>query len=99
HPPTSTLFPYTTLFRSELMQLDDALANDVRRDAQLLRQLILLIVLVRQELVQRRIERADRHRPALHGLKDAFEIAPLIRQQLVRSEEHTSELQSRGHLV
>src|SRR2546422_6939773 len=62
-PPRSTLFPYTTLFRS--------------REARL-----------------------DRHRA--HGLRDGR--APgegRLRHRAVepRSEEHTSELQSRLHLV
>src|SRR3546814_9237353 len=46
-------------------------------------------ILMRQELVQRRIEQADGDRPARHLLEQRGEIAALI-----RSEEHTSELQS-----
>src|SRR3712207_7373746 len=70
-PPRSTLFPYTTLFRSvRLRQLRGAALHggDVRAEAP--RHLGDLLVRVRQELVQRR-----------------------------RSEEHTSELQSRQYLV
>src|SRR5437660_4458345 len=52
-PPRSTLFPYTTLFRS------------------------------RPRPAWRRTPRWRTHRPSTDG----------------RSEEHTSELQSRGHLV
>src|SRR5579884_4494252 len=52
-PPRSTLFPYTTLFRSVLGQSVDVVGNDQIGD-------------------------------------DLLEY---------RSEEHTSELQSRGHLV
>ena len=44
--------------------------------------LCLALVVVRQELVQRRVERADRHRLALHRLEQALEIVPLERQQL-----------------
>ena len=36
-----------------------------------------------QELVQRRIDGADRHRAAVHRLEDAVEIVALQRQQLV----------------
>src|SRR2546422_8587166 len=60
-PPRSTLFPYTTLFRSLLVGLDD------RR-------------VLEDDLLRLEIER-----PAPLGI--------------VRSEEHTSELQSRLHLV
>ena len=37
---------------------------------------------VGQELVQRRVEQADRHRQAVHRLEDALEVALLQRQQL-----------------
>src|SRR2546422_3304949 len=66
-PPRSTLFPYTTLFRS---------ASSRRRRPHLLR--VLLVV------------------PARPRAGDARG-APL--RQAHRSEEHTSELQSRLHLV
>src|SRR5690625_7039170 len=60
-PPTSTLFPYTTLFRS---------------------------VLQRYELLYEA-------RLVLEAWRDA----ELFDPGQARSEEHTSELQSRGHLV
>src|SRR2546429_1953829 len=59
-PPRSTLFPYTTLFRSR----DDLVILDVKKD-----------------------EEVRRIRVPLNGLTTP------------RSEEHTSELQSRLHLV
>src|SRR2546422_3260288 len=69
-PPRSTLFPYTTLFRSHPDH--EAAAPHVRYDRQL-------------------------GFPALH-LRQHFvaEPAGVLYQ---RSEEHTSELQSRLHLV
>src|SRR5687768_17943613 len=76
-PPRSTLFPYTTLFRSGLVLVD-------LRDG-LLRPLQHLAV----EEVDRRVDAlvfADRN--VQRNDADA-----------VRSEEHTSELQSRLHLV
>src|SRR2546422_10993029 len=77
-PPRSTLFPYTTLFRSE--ELD--LAEQVRRagrDLVVLRQAVLGWA-------------------ALHHVADEHPLAwQLDRGE--RSEEHTSELQSRLHLV
>src|SRR5438876_5838526 len=70
-PPRSTLFPYTTLFRSlcELLQIDVA-AGDHRDDRPVARL------------------------PAERG-RDAERAGALG----VRSEEHTSELQSPVHLV
>src|SRR3712207_8707902 len=70
-PPRSTLFPYTTLFRSRRgrevtgVVLVNPIVNTERRDVRLLPLLKHLV-------------------PALPG---------------VRSEEHTSELQSRQYLV
>src|SRR5215510_15517741 len=57
-PPRSTLFPYTTLFRSRRCEM-----------------------------------RADR------GAQASIESMRRTRVPAPRSEEHTSELQSRGHLV
>src|SRR5215208_4138552 len=54
-PPRSTLFPYTTLFRSRF-----------------------------------------RDRPEVPSVEPVGDVTPLTE---ARSEEHTSELQSRGHLV
>src|SRR5690349_23704432 len=53
-PPRSTLFPYTTLFRSRVVQID---------------------------------------------FKENLEHDPISSRQIPRSEEHTSELQSRRDLV
>src|SRR5439155_22156153 len=68
-PPRSTLFPYTTLFRSaDRLRAGGEGGGDLR------------------QAVHRRQGQRDRQAPA-HRLHQ------------VRSEEHTSELQSRGHLV
>src|SRR3712207_7893038 len=80
-PPRSTLFPYTTLFRS--------------------------LVQRRREAVQRCIVHKQRIRANFlrHGARvDAWAVLHhddvLIRNRLaLRSEEHTSELQSRQYLV
>src|SRR3712207_8203317 len=74
-PPRSTLFPYTTLFRSELPV------------QQLLPQGLRHVVRVRLPLL-----RFVRGLP-LHG--DGHGVA----DRPPRSEEHTSELQSRQYLV
>src|SRR5438874_8023273 len=74
-PPTSTLFPYTTLFRSRPVGL-------------------------RHLHPRRRGGRPQQpHRPAPH--RRTGRLDRLIRQVLSpeRSEEHTSELQSRRDLV
>src|SRR2546421_9561977 len=75
-PPRSTLFPYTTLFRS------DSTATSPPQDSPLLRQGLLDILLTRME--------SNQNVPA----KD-----PIFDPAGMRSEEHTSELQSRSDLV
>src|SRR5207253_8046183 len=86
--PTSTLFPYTTLFRSDQ---DGVLGGqaDQRHDANL-----------RVDIVRVSTQPGRRQRPEnpewqreQHGKRNR----PAFIQR--RSEEHTSELQSRGHLV
>src|SRR3712207_7332289 len=71
-PPRSTLFPYTTLFRSQVRQLGAS------RDVRVL------------EHVERLLHAAGAQVDRVH------ELAPDLLQ---RSEEHTSELQSRQYLV
>src|SRR5437660_4579627 len=67
-PPRSTLFPYTTLFRSEAT--NGQLAFHARVAANIL------------GIVAREVE-----------------LGTIPPEAGLRSEEHTSELQSRGHLV
>src|SRR5687768_18156895 len=84
-PPRSTLFPYTTLFRSRddiNTALKEAMkAGDARR--------VSTLRLVNSTLKNADIEARGQGKPALSD-EDALG---------VRSEEHTSELQSRLHLV
>src|SRR3712207_7406189 len=80
-PPRSTLFPYTTLFRSRLA------AAGRRRTPP-------------REALPRRAR--PRRVPVRPGGPCAAAAAVLLRGPLVddgRSEEHTSELQSRQYLV
>src|SRR5437870_8113008 len=78
-PPTSSLFPYTTLFRS---------AHSRRVDADR-RTAVAVVVAMAAPLVS----------VALALDHAAFAAPTPAAAGLVRSEEHTSELQSRGHLV
>src|SRR5256885_6388972 len=67
-PPRSTLFPYTTLFRSDLVRA---------------RQVVAALKELKKKL----------------HLKGEPDLAFVARQPEVRSEEHTSELQSPCNLV
>src|SRR3712207_7919059 len=74
-PPRSTLFPYTTLFRSHLLARPRRLQRRRRRHARL----------------------PD---PALARIQDrSQDLTEYLCRVGNRSEEHTSELQSRQYLV
>src|SRR3712207_7360468 len=79
-PPRSTLFPYTTLFRSR-----DAVA--ALTDAGL------------EHLVEHLHQDAPWERTLSGGEQQRLAFAQLFIQRPDRSEEHTSELQSRQYLV
>src|SRR3712207_7362096 len=81
-PPRSTLFPYTTLFRS-----------------------VCDTVWIRQKIVGRFTLEAEAARRnfvlvgTTTGAAPYISMARTLRADLARSEEHTSELQSRQYLV
>src|SRR3712207_7441149 len=89
-PPRSTLFPYTTLFRSRRARRRGARAAPRRPS------LAQRVVDLADRAVDARAHRGDRaDQLGLRG--DDLRRAP--RAEPVRSEEHTSELQSRQYLV
>src|SRR3712207_8855978 len=79
-PPRSTLFPYTTLFRS-----------------------VLDTIIVPEEFPKTKIGKIRRFMiPAVLeniGKKEIISEEPSSEEYAIRSEEHTSELQSRQYLV
>src|SRR3712207_7819940 len=82
-PPRSTLFPYTTLFRSSgVVVVDEAYAEFARTGT----PSALTLLAGRPRLIVSRT------------MSKAFGMAGL-RLGYLRSEEHTSELQSRQYLV
>src|SRR5690625_6925983 len=77
-PPRSTLFPYTTLFRSEIMLTISSTISTLEFSNAPCKTLPML---------------------CCPGAPiSALPLATVL-QGALRSEEHTSELQSRGHLV
>src|SRR3546814_8424508 len=105
---TDTLFPYTTLFRSVGRDRDPALAARLGDDMRFPLVITgvqhgMLDVARGEELGQKfRLldgNRAHQHRLAalarfLHSGGDGRELVVLVLVELVRSAEHTSELQS-----
>src|SRR3712207_7000490 len=85
-PPRSTLFPYTTLFRSD-PQADQAARRAARRrrDDRPGRGRGRRVLRRRRRVRRRRDDQARRRCPRW--------------RRALRSEEHTSELQSRQYLV
>src|SRR3712207_7539735 len=81
-PPRSTLFPYTTLFRSVV---EGSRLRDVAARVGVVRALDVLVA-------RRAAEHHDGERAERVVVLDG-------REHVVRSEEHTSELQSRQYLV
>src|SRR3712207_6968368 len=86
-PPRSTLFPYTTLFRS---RPGEGLAlHEGVREAELAADLAHLVL-------EQRAQRLDECEGQVLGQPADVVVALDVRR---RSEEHTSELQSRQYLV
>src|SRR3712207_8101488 len=83
-PPRSTLFPYTTLFRSVLHEARSDFPPHVARSAELLRAELDRFESLLTDLLE--ISRYDAG-------------AAVLDADPARSEEHTSELQSRQYLV
>src|SRR3712207_7959911 len=84
-PPRSTLFPYTTLFRSPVVEAPgqpELRVHGVPASA------------LDGELVDAQLARVEQPEQL-----DAAEVRLAQRAELLRSEEHTSELQSRQYLV
>src|SRR5207253_4823879 len=92
-PPLSTLFPYTTLFRS---------SSKPRSAKTFLLPLVTGILLSGLPVTFLFPAAIARNPPWLvsgEPRSDRFRASASLHRSLIRSEEHTSELQSRGHLV
>src|SRR3712207_9582124 len=95
-PPRSTLFPYTTLFRS----------RQVGALGQLLRQRLPVLNALLERLARRRARQGGEEQRLLPlevvqalVARDHVYPGPEGQVRSRRSEEHTSELQSRQYLV
>src|SRR5207253_11467102 len=85
-PSTSTLFPYTTLFRSIIENVGNLVCPAEFKVGEHSRVMVSAVT-----------EGEDK--PLKYPLMFRSAELVLINKVDLRSEEHTSELQSRGHLV
>src|SRR5256885_12830416 len=82
-PPRSTLFPYTTLFRSDKPKVMEALREHINK--------------ARTEPVSERELEKVKNKFLFQEVTNSLTVAR--KASLLRSEEHTSELQSPCNLV
>src|SRR5438046_4932733 len=94
-PPTSTLFPYTTLFRSQSQGRGDDLNGEALGSGEGCAQEGVPLDEGLQAPLQRRPVQPPRHAEDGRSIADPTAGIELIE----RSEEHTSELQSLTNLV
>src|SRR3712207_7946936 len=88
-PPRSTLFPYTTLFRSQGVGVGE----------QVVAGAAVAGVGATGDRERRRDRRGSGPERELQDRQDVREHLGRVQRVVVRSEEHTSELQSRQYLV
>src|SRR5947208_10564296 len=91
HPPISTLFPYTTLFRSPMQLISSMTPRQVSRNLTGTATIDCVSVLVfSSTFAKKRVS---------FVVSGTTTVSPCCATQPARSEEHTSELQSPDHLV
>src|SRR5439155_24661722 len=97
-PPTSPLFPYTTLFRSHRADADEDVGPET---SWLTSQLALEADGSAEQRRETQLEEQLQPEHIHHLRQEVFRLELFLQLCLatLRSEEHTSELQSRGHLV
>src|SRR5207249_6034553 len=93
-PPRSTLFPYTTLFRSAIEALPQFRGQTDREFAAWLRRILANKLADQAKHFHRKKRDAALEDSFRETLDDSAR-----RLEQIRSEEHTSELQSRFDLV
>src|SRR3712207_9088275 len=95
-PPRSTLFPYTTLFRSSALLYGSPLVVPI---PDLERTSLLLMIGANPLVSHGSLVTTPRIREVLHAIVARGGRVVVADPRRTRSEEHTSELQSRQYLV
>src|SRR5690554_7229991 len=91
-PPRSTLFPYTTLFRSQYYpyQFEDVTRNTYSKLGKVFVDNEDVVWIITNSGILHKQNKASEKFEQVKNIENV---------SLLRSEEHTSELQSRPHLV
>src|SRR5205823_9799877 len=92
-PPSSTLFPYTTLFRSAIGKVDAAPQDDLRQRVNCTDSCDPR----RKDILRTRWQNVEQK--LVTGMRERLGIRAGANDHELRSEEHTSELQSLAYLV
>src|SRR5688572_31867593 len=89
-PPRSTLFPYTTLFRSIVMKSSEGVSSSEKNNARM-----------KGEKSAHQSHQMGKPGAAvsLKNTEPLYARVPGVYEYQLRSEEHTSELQSQSNLV
>src|SRR3712207_9098527 len=95
-PPRSTLFPYTTLFRSVRIAVltDDSLVARALRTGK-----PIVVAAGATAAVSAALDSAEAKELCRKLAPESAAVVPLPGRGRIRSEEHTSELQSRQYIV
>src|SRR3712207_7091559 len=93
-PPRSTLFPYTTLFRSEGASEGHGLGHEFLAHVERTRLLVHVL-----ELAPLDGSDPEQNFEVIESELSAYDARLAQLPRVLRSEEHTSELQSRQYLV
>src|SRR5690606_41759409 len=94
-PPSSTLFPYTTLFRSQDLRADGVTVVLTTHDMDEAEKLSDRMGIVDHG----KLLALDTPEALIKSLPGGATIDAAVQPGVLRSEEHTSELQSRENLV
>src|SRR3712207_7940652 len=103
-PPRSTLFPYTTLFRSvEREPITDANIDNATDGPAISEEEHEVTLRAEEPVVEKRVVPKERVRLDKETVTEERQVSEEVRKEQIeaegRSEEHTSELQSRQYLV
>src|SRR5690606_42020186 len=95
HPPRSTLFPYTTLFRSKLKHM-------IPTSKTIFKSFLYIFIMIVVYACSKDSENKESEETIINNcfkIGDEFQGGIVFYIDATRSEEHTSELQSRENLV